>query len=217
MNSEKGFIIPALAILGVAILGSVVYYYSKNNSDLASSTPAAVVESVDTDSETPVVTGDKSTTTTSDVTLSVSSSPSKSKSEESLVQVTAAGTLAQRLGLTTLTNLDYSYAISYPKGWTSSGASSLVTVTNGRSSIVISSTNISSGTTAQSLAAQNGDTNGFITTRINAYSAFETSAGNQNVYYIVNGSVGYRLAVTDLGDSGVLETELLTFTVTKQR
>lgn len=220
MKSQKGFIVPALIVLGVLVLGGLAYYSLRNASSTATSTPASVIESDDNNSRDTETTATVTTTVDNTSETSVQNETglnySSSNKSSPLVEVTAAGTLAQRLGLTTLTDTDYSYAISYPKGWSSSGASSLVTVSNGRSSIIITSQNIQPET-SQAFAMQNGVTNGITTTEINAYNATAVPAGNQTTYYIVNGAVGYKLVVTDLGDTEVLRTILLTFTVTKQR
>ncbi len=219
MTSYKGFIIPIIALLTVLIVGGVVYHYSDKGTQ-SSSTPAAVVSAIK-DDEPVTVKPTSNTANVTDASVFVTPEPTTpvvtSSNDTGLVQVTTAGTLAQRYNLETLTNTDYSYAISFPQQWSSSGASSLVTVTNGRSSIVIASQAVAAGINAATFAAQSGATNGFITTKVNGYTAYETIVGNQNTYYIVNGSVGYKMVVTDLGDTNTLETILLTFTVTKQR
>jgi hypothetical protein len=216
MNSQKGFIVPAAIVLGVVLIGAGVMYYRNHPTPDETTNSATTTNQNLTNSSGVTPSVGSSVTSANSVEANV---PQKSthQNTEGLVQVADVGTAAQRFNLETLTNADYSYAISFPREWSASGASNAWSVTNGRSVVFIGSYNLPSGFAPVQFAAQDGVTNTFPTTEVNAYNAAEVASGNLTTYYIVNGSVGYKIVVSDAGDTETLNLILLTFTVTKQR
>lgn len=223
MKSEKGlpaqagFILPLLALGLLVVLGGVLYFYTKHENTTSAVTTTTTVytgTSANTGSYTaPSPVPVKTTVYTSGTVAGNAGNPS-------LVQTSSQGVLPQRLGWQTYTNIDYSYAISRPYNWLVSGASSFVSLSDGRAMVSIQSYNILSGTNPVTFATQNGATGGFVTTKINAYTALQDTEGGNTVYYIVNGAVGYKISVTNnltADEAAVVRAMLIEFTVTKQR
>ncbi len=214
MKVQKGFITPTVVILAVVLIGAALYYSAKRPA-LVALTPTGSVSTstagqISTEGSETVLSAPLSATLTAN-------SQSKTNFDTQLAQVADVGTAAQRFNLETFTNTDYSYAVSFPREWAASGGVGAYYITNGRSAISIASSNMVSGLTPAQFAAQDGAMNTFSTTAVNAYNAAGVISGNQSTYYIVNGSVGYKIGVTDLGDTDILRLILMTFTVTKPR
>lgn len=222
MKSQKGFIVPLLALGLLLASGGALYYYSKDH-QATSTTPASTAYTTDAASyaSTNQIAG-------SPIAM-VSPSPSAKTplpsrtalaSGVAFAEVSNKGVMPQRLAWQTYTNVDYSYAFSYPAGWQVSGAGGAVNVSDGRANVSFLSTNLALGTDATTFANQSGSLGGFITTKVNAYNALQTTEGGNTVYYIVNGAVGYKISVSNnltALEAAVVRDILIEFTVTKQR
>jgi len=130
------------------------------------------------------------------------------------------GVMPQRLGWQTYTNREWSYALSYPMGWQVLGGGQIALITDGRAAVSVQAVPVSAGTTATQFANMYGIYSGFVTTKVNAYTALQTTEGANTAYYITNGAVAYKILVTNnitAAEAGVIRNMLIEFTVTRQR
>lgn len=136
------------------------------------------------------------------------------------VPISNQGVLAERLGWKTFTNTAESYAVSYPPEWQLLSGSTLASITDGSASMSVQAFNLAPNTTPSLFATENGVSNGFESTTVNAYDSIEAIQGSNTNYFIVNGAVGYEISIpnsTTAADAAVLRAMLLTFTVTQAR
>jgi hypothetical protein len=228
---QKGIVIPLLALGVMLVLGGVLYYYShKDKVKLALNENTAAVGQATSSLDVPVVgiyTPGESDTVSSRPTTVPSPKPAKSKpvhisrpsytaSAVSSVyrEVSGEGVLAERLGWNTYTNRDWSYAVSFPQGWGVSGGGAVILASGPGTQVSVSSVSLG-GEDLATFAVQSGATGASATT-VNGYPAVRSYEGGQTVYYIENGAVGYRIAISG-GQADVVRAILLTFTFVAQR
>jgi hypothetical protein len=208
MKNEKGFIVPLLVVIGFAVIAAVAYFHAR---------PPQIVSSPTLTTSNQTSSSNNNVVNVGSSVLTTANSQALGQGGEQFVQVTDEGTAAQRFNLQTFTDTDESFAISFPRGWSQSGSGSSIFITNGESSVSVASQTIISGTSAAQFATASGATNGFMTKAANAYDGYEVISGNTTTYYLVNGAVGYKIGVTDSGDTDTLRQILLTFTYTRAR
>ncbi|MBX4200107.1 hypothetical protein KW790_01435 [Candidatus Parcubacteria bacterium] len=230
-EKQRGLIIPLIALGVMLVLGGVLYYYShRENGQIAQNGNPAAIGVV---TSTPVVLGTLTPGPVfGEVTPSrpITSSPKPIKPKvtrpiatsyrytgsaiEGLAEVSSRGVLAERLGWNTFTNRDYSYALSFPREWSQVGGGNLVLAGAGGAQVSVSAGSVA-GQDLATFAVQSGATSATATT-VNGYQAVKSYEGASTVYYIVNGDMGYRIALSGVSES-LSRAILLTFTFTSYR
>jgi len=204
------FVLPLILLAILLLVLGGLYYYASGNT--------AYPEGDDTATTTTTSYQTTSTVNSQNSYLTDNAQVGNSGSQD-VAQVSNQGVLPERLGWQTFTDADYSYALSYPQDWHLVGGSALASMTDGSASVSVQSFNIAPNTTPSLFASENG-ASGFESIAVNAYDAVEAFQGSNTVYFIVNGSVGYKITVpnnANENDANVVRAMLLTFTVTKAR
>ena len=209
MKTDRVYLIPIviLAILLVALSG--LYYYAVRNVPLADEEGSATTTAV-VFQNTPVL---------NQPTHVYPASLPTNAPLSNVTPISNQGVLPERLGWQTFTNIDYSYALSYPPEWQLLRGSSFASVTDGSASVSVQAFNLTPNTNPSLFAAENG-VSGSVSTAVNAYNAIEAFQGSNTLYFIVNGSIGYKITVsnsTNENDAAVIRSMILAFTVTKAR
>lgn len=217
MNYQKGIILPILALIALVAIGSGLYYFkdktiqTSSTSSISTTNLAGVANSLDD--------SDQTENEAASVSFSSNIEPVAVNAEGSvLVEGGSQGVLAQRLGWNTFTNRDFSYAISFPQGWSQSGDSANAFINGGSVQTTVSS-QVLPGTSLADFAATGGGI-GAEAANVNGYIALRLQEGDRTAYYIKNGSVGYKISTNSnlsSADAERVRAMLLTFTFIAKR
>lgn len=210
MKTDRIYILPII-ILAILLIGLVgLYYYAAGNVSASSYGQETATTTTAVYNDSP---------TSNQATYTSGSFLSGDSRGTNMAEISNQGVLPERLGWQTFTNIDYSYALSYPPGWQLLRGSSFASVTDGSASVSVQAFNLTPNTSPSLFAAENG-AYGLVSTSVNAYNAIEAFQGSNTLYFIVNGSVGYKITVsssTNENDAAVIRSMILAFTVTKAR